>query len=620
MARAARPNYDLRWTPITAGPDFEAFYEYNKQDVRAELEVCSRVPDMSPREHRFWLMHMRTNRRGMHVDVAGVENCLAVVEQAFAKYTARLREITGGRVQTASEVQEMLAWLRDVHAVRLYNLDDEAVTEALKLDLPRGAREVLRIRKLLAFGSVKKLYAFLHQTGHDHRLRDQYVFYGAHTGLWNGRGVQPANLYSGSFNKPSQVEAALAVIAHRSLEMVETAFAPMDALEVVACCLRSLIVAAPGHVLHGSDFSAIQAVVLAALAGEEWRLEVFRTHGKIYEMSAAKLSGIPFEEICNYVDPKTGRKAKHPMRHTHGKVGELASGFAGWIAAWKRFGADEFMHSDEEIKQAILAWRRESPMVVEFWGGQTRDRFDRHRVRPELYGIEGAAISAVMHPGQCFRYRQVAYQMHEDVLYCMGPSGTFMAYHTPRLSPAQPRGKLDPMPWEQRLTYMGWDTQAGWCETDLYGGVLTQNVDSHESREIQAEKLVRLEDAGFFRYFIRTTRMFVRCAAPNWRDILLHAASCPNGRALPTESRGRSRYPTLGAVRGTVNGKSRRASPGTRWRRDLPTNRIHRHAPGNDSPAVVHILPRACDCNRTGGLVAPRRLYRSRYAGPHRRA
>jgi DNA polymerase len=499
----AQPNYDMRWTPITAGPDFERFYAYNRQDVVAELAACARVPDMTPKEHRIWLMHMRCNERGMYVAMPDVENCLVIVEAAFAKYTARLRDITNGRVQTASEVQEILAWLRDLHGIRMYDLDDEAVTEALKhTDYPTPVREVLRIRQQLAFGSVKKLYAFLHQTGHDGRLRDQYVFYGAHTGLWNGRGVQPANLYSGPWHKPEQVEAALAVIAYRSLEMVEAAFAPMDALEVVASCLRSLIVARPGSRLMGSDFSAIQAVVLAALAGEEWRLEVFRTHGKIYEMSAAKISGVPFEEMLQYRDPKTGEPAKHPLRQTVGKVAELASGFAGWLGAWKRFGADEFMGSDEEIRQAILKWRRESPMVVELWGGQTRNKFNRdlqgnyirNSERPELFGLEGAAISAVMNPGTCFKYRQVAYQMHEDALYCMGPSGTFMTYHNPRLSPAT---REYASPWEQRLTYMGWDSMSGWSETDLYTGILTQNIDSHESREIQAEKLVRLEDAGY---------------------------------------------------------------------------------------------------------------------------
>ncbi len=493
MASKAAPNYDLRWTPITASEDFERFYIYNKKDVSAELAASARVADMTPKEHRTWLMHMRCNKRGMHVDMAGVENCLSIVEQAFAKYTARLREITLGAVGSASEVAEIRAWLSRTYGMHLYDLDDETLTEWLaRKDLPDGAREVLRIRQQLAFGSVKKLYAFLHQTGADHRLRDQYVFYGAHTGLWNGRGVQPANLYSGPFKKPEQAEAALAVIAFRSLELVEQTFAPMDALEVVASCLRSLIIARPGYRLMGSDFSAIQAVVLAALAGEEWRLDVFRTHGKIYEMSAAKLSGLSFEEICNYVDPATGKKAKHPMRQTHGKVGELASGFAGWVPAWKRFGADEFLGSDAEIKQAILKWRDESPMVVEYWGGQRRG-FGRS-ARPELYGLEGAAVSAVMSPGTCFKYRQVAYQMHEDALYCRGPSGTFMVYHSPRLTPSTREWAS---PWEQRLTYMGWDTQAGWCETDLYAGILTQNTVSHESREIQAEKLVRLEDAGY---------------------------------------------------------------------------------------------------------------------------
>lgn len=518
------PNYDLRWTPITAGADFEAFYEYNKQDVRAELEVCSRVPDMTEREHRIWLMSVRCNKRGMHVNMPAVHDCLEIVEQAFAKYTARLRDITGGVVQTASEVQEIIKWLGATYGIRLYDLDEESVGDALKLDIPAGAKEVLRIRQALAFGSVKKLYAFLHQTGHDHRLRDQYVFYGAHTGLWNGRGVQPANLYSGSFHKPEQVEQALAIIAFRSLELVEAAYAPMDALEVVASCLRSLIIARPGSRLMGSDFSAIQAVVLAALAGEEWRLEVFRTHGKIYEMSAAKLSGLSFEEICNYVDPVTREPAKHPMRQTHGKVGELASGFAGWVPAWKRFGADEFMSSDDEIKQAILRWRRESPMIVEFWGGQTRNKFNRDAQgnfmrgseRPELYGLEGAAISAVMNPGTCFKYRQVAYQMHEDALYCMGPSGTFMTYHTPRLSPAI---RDYASPWEQRLTYMGWDSISGWCETDLYAGVLAQNIDSHESREYQADKLVRLEDTGIYLPVMHTHDEDV-CEVENGRGAL----------------------------------------------------------------------------------------------------
>lgn len=521
----AQPNYDLRWTPFTASEEFQEFYIYNKQDVRAELEVCSRIPDMSPKEHRVWLMHMRCNQRGMHVNVPAVIDCIEIMEQAFGKYTARLRTITGDKVCTASEVQEIIKWLGATYDMRLYDLDEETVEEWLaRKDIPDGAREVLRIRQVLAFGSVKKLYAFLHQTGWDHRLRDQYVFFGAHTGLWNGRGVQPANLYSGSFHKPEQVAQALAVIAFRSLELVEATYAPMDALDVVASCLRSLIIARPGSRLMGSDFSAIQAVVLAALAGEEWRLEVFRTHGKIYEMSASKISGVPFDEIMSYKDPATGQPAKHPLRQTIGKVAELASGFMGWVGAWKRFGADEFMGSDEEIKQAILKWRRESPMVVELAGGQTRNKFNRDpqgnfvrgSERPELFGLEGAAISAVMNPGQCFKYRQCAYQMHEDALYYCGPSGTFMTYHSPRLEPSCREWAS---PWEQELSYMGWDTKAGWSRDKLYAGVLAQNADSHESREIQAEKLARLEDTGVYLPVMHTHDEDV-CEVENGRGVL----------------------------------------------------------------------------------------------------
>lgn len=500
MARAkAQPNLELRWTPFTAGEDFALFYEYNKQDVRAELEASSRIPDLSSYEFPIWQFDLRCNMRGMQIATQDVENCIAVMEQCYAKYNGELKYITGGAVGEYTEVQATLNWLAAKHGIHLYNLDEDTVSEALKANYPAEALRVIRIRQMLGFGSVKKLYAFRAHTCNDGRLRDQYVYHGTHTGLWNGRAVQPANLYKGIFSKPWDVEAALQVISYRSMELVEQVYGEStkwkaDALEVVASCLRSMIIAAPGHRLMSADFSSIQAVVTAALAGEEWRLEVFRTHGQMYYMQAAMLTG---KTLQWYLDYKKEHKKHHEDRQNFGKIPVLSGDFGAWINGWKKFGADK-LGDDDYIKKLILQLRDSIPNTVEFWGGQTRNKF-KWNERAELYGLEGAAISAVLQPGTCFRYRQVAYQMFEDSLYCMGPSGTFMQYHAPRLERAR---KDYSRPWELEMTYEGWNTNAtkgkpGWMRMALYGGVQTQNIVSHEARNVQAEALLRLERHGY---------------------------------------------------------------------------------------------------------------------------
>lgn len=495
-----------RWTPETAAADFEKFYQYNVQDIAAQDAVSLKVPDLTPRELRVWLMDQRINARGMGIARQHVENSIVIVELAREREHAKLRTLTNGQVKKSTEVAETLRWLAS-RGIHLYNLDEDTVEEALgRKDYPADVLEVIRIRQKLAFGSVNKLYKLRAQTTAAGRLHDQYSYHGAHTALWNGIEVQPANFYSGIFDKPEQAQRALDAIATGSLEWVEYCFPGHDALEIVASCLRSLICAPEGSRLISADFTAIQAVVLAALAGEEWRLDVFRTHGKIYETTASKITGVPFDEIVNY--PKLNNGKKHPHRQPYGKIPELSAGFGSWIGGWKQFGASEFF-TDDEIKQAILKWRADSPMVVELWGGQTRDKFSRdpqRPERPELYGLEGMAIAAVLArrddglPGEAFGYRGVVYQCFEDVLYCTMPSGGLLRYHSPRLQRSE---RPYASPWDLELTYEGWNTNSKkgrpntWERMKLYGGVLTQNVDAHESREIQADCLMALEDNGY---------------------------------------------------------------------------------------------------------------------------
>lgn len=286
-------------------------------------------------------------------------------------------------------------------------------------------------------------------------------------------------------------EKALETIATRSLSAVEEQWG--DAIEVVASCLRGLFVAAPSHDLVCSDYSAIEAVVLAVLAGERWRVDVFRTHGKIYEASASKAFNVPLTEILDH-KKQTGKH--HPLRKK-GKVRELANGYGGWIGASKAFG---HKGTDDEIKTDVLSWRGESPMIPEFWGGQWRKEPGVWRFTPELYGLEGAAISAINNPGQCFSYRDITYGVdpQADVLYCLLPSGRKLSYHQPRLTNGNdPRG-LESM----KINFMGWNSDStkgpiGWVGLETYGGRLCENVCQAVARDILAAAMLRVSEAGY---------------------------------------------------------------------------------------------------------------------------
>lgn len=495
--------------------DFAKLLKYNGTDVLSELEASLRTPDLPPDELEFWLTDQSINMRGLQVDLVGLENCITIVEQAYEKYNGELRRITNGSVEAASEVEELKRWLA-YRGITMESMDEEAVDDMLKRlhkDGRSGSPEyrVLEIRSLLGSASIKKLFAIRHQH-HLGRLYDLYTFFGARTGRWTGNGPQPQNLPSGLFHSLAEVERALGIIAHRTLELVEYEYPKHSALEIVASVLRGLLIAAPGYELICSDYTAIEGVVTAALAGEEWRLEIFRTHGMIYEASAAKIAKIPFDDFVKH-RLNTGGKAEygpdgkllgieggahHPLRKKLGKFAELGSGFGGWIQAWINFGADEFLTRDE-IKQGILGWRDESPRVVEYWGGQSRGRF--RDARPELYGLEGAAIAAVKWPGQAFQCRGTVYQMSvaDDILYCRTPSGGYLTYHRPRLGAS----KRDwTPPWELSLSYEGDNKNPkmgpiGWVRMDLYGGKQTENVVQKEARYIHASGLVNIERAGY---------------------------------------------------------------------------------------------------------------------------
>ena len=540
-----------RRTPQSDPADFQALYEYNLRDIEAEAEASARCPDLTGEELEFWLADQRINRRGVGVDVENLHACAALVEKCLARYDTELHQMTGGAVERASQLERLKAWLATQGVFvgsGQGSMDEDAIAALIKSLRPDQAlaRRALEIRQAVGSASVKKVFAMRNQVSPWGRLHDLFNYHGAHTGRPTGEGPQPTNLpkagpsvyqcpacgkHSGMHLGacawcgmaklegtkktewgPEAMEDVLEAIRRGDLGLVEAVY--QDAMLCVSGCLRGLFVAAPGKRLVSSDFSSIEGVVTAALAGEDWRMEMFATHGKAYELSVSKITGIPFAEIMAHAGfddvespewwTRRARKGDHhPLRQTLGKVAELASGFGGWINAWKRFGADAFM-GDEEIKEAILAWRAASPAIVHLWGGQ--EKRDGWRTEPCMFGLEGAFIRALLQPNEWQHVERLdgshtgvsyVYHRQEDAAYCWLPSGRAMTYRRPRLEANQRA-----FGGAYSITFERYNTNPqqgpiGWVRINTYSGKLAENVVQAVARDIQRYAIVNLEKRGY---------------------------------------------------------------------------------------------------------------------------
>ncbi len=548
IPRAPSKNDQRTQRTLEQHPDeAEQFIRYCIQDVRTETAVDAVVPPLDPLERQVYLATERINIRGVRLDLDSIRDCVEVIAQAHTKYNAELRILTGGQVPSSDAIGNLTEWVR-ARGVLLANLQKDTIKEVLERDdLDPSARRALEIRRLLSKSSIKKLYAMLARVSSDGRLRNMYNYCGAtNTGRWTGGGVQAQNLS----NKGGEVERcnacehhhkrrtpccpwcgatdsrevewgpdvaldALAVISTRDLAEVERVFG--EPLETISGCVRSMFIPADGHRFICADYSAIEAVVTAVLAGEQWRIDVFNTHGKIYEASASMITGIDLKEFFEH-KKRTGEH--HPQRNKIGKYAELASGFGGWLGAWKNFGADKHL-SDDEIITAVKKWRAASPAVVELWGGQVReDPPGSYEFRYEYFGLEGAAIQAMLNPGKAYEYRGITYQTHGDLLTCKLPSGRLLRYHDARLFPSSDRFSKLPT-WG--LSAMRFNTDSskgkvGWVRFDLWRGILIENVVQAIARDLLAWAIIRLEAAGYS--IVMTTHDEVTIEAPEGKGSL----------------------------------------------------------------------------------------------------
>lgn len=529
LRKPTKNNPAHRIRPEDDPEDAAKLYAYCLGDIKSEAGISQQCPDLSPEELDFWLCTFAANTRGLGLDMPTVRGGSQILDAALDRYNAELSELTGGAVGKASEVQKLTVWLAS-QGVNTRSLDADALERLLGKDLPPDARRAIEIRQLVGSAGVKKIYAMERMASRAGRAHDLIVYHRARTGRDGGQDIQPQNLvksgpqvlrcdgcetrygiklahcpecgalaaYATTVGWSWEaVDRAAEIIRTGDLDAVEQEYG--DALLTLSGCIRGCFIPAPGHDFIASDYSSIEAVVTAVLAGEKWRIDAFERKDDIYLRSASGITGIPYEEYRNHPDGPKG----HPDRQKIGKPAELGLGFGGWIGAWRKFdSSDNF--TDEQVKQNIIAWRESSPAVVELWGGQVRGK-PWAPDYAELHGLEGMAIAAVQNPGTCYNFTSaynpfghsgITYGVKGDVLYCRLPSGRLLTYHKPRLHPSER--------WEGQLSlsFEGYNSNpqmgpVGWIRIDTYGGRLAENAIQAAARDYMRDGVVRLERAGY---------------------------------------------------------------------------------------------------------------------------
>lgn len=470
---------------------WELFKTYNGQDVVAEMEIERRlsvfpVPDFVQKQ---WETDLLINARGVAVDMDFCAGALELGEIIRAQLTDEAVQLSG--LQNPNSVKQLARWLSAETGDDITTLRKETIKELLGRDNADHVQRMLEIRQELGKTSTKKYDAIEAAVCDDGRVRGLLQFYGANrTGRWAGRLVQVQNLPR-IYTEP--LEFARELVKGRKLDALRTVYgSPNDTLSQL---IRTAFVAAPGNVLIDADFSAIEARVISWLADEEWRLEVFRTHGKIYEASASQMFGVPLERI------KKGNP-EYSLRQ-RGKVAELALGYQGGVPAMRQMDTGKLLADlpDEEIKDIVDKWRNTNPKIRNLW-----------------YSFNDAAIRVIQNGGS-LRVRCCTFARECDCIRgttCMTislPSGRKLYYVEPSVGENRWGGPS--------ITYMGVNDKNKWGRIETYGGKLVENVVQAIARDCLAQAIEHLEAAGLPVVFHIHDEVVIDTAAFDTNDAML---------------------------------------------------------------------------------------------------
>lgn len=463
--RPSKNNPATRWTPEAAPEDWERFKLYCRLDVEAERHIYNRLVAYAPlpdEEQEAWCIDQRMNDHGIALDLDLLAGALDLKGRIESGLVAEARELT--RLTNPNSREQLMGWLVAVGGVDaglVPDLTKATVSDLLaRSDLSPAARRALELRQEMAKTSLGKYEKMAAAVCEDGRVRGTHQFYGANrTGRWAGRLLQTQNV-PGGLDDPVVIAALRRLVATRDLDGIEAVWP--SATWLLSALIRSVFVVPGGHVTV-ADLSAIEARVLAWLAGEAWRMEVFATHGKIYEASAAQMFNLDLDEVLAH-KKLTGKH--HPIRKK-GKVAELALGYQGSVNAMIKMGALKEGLTEAELPQIVALWRARNRSIVAGWAA-----------------CEAAFRGALRSPGTPYTAVRCTFLYDGTSLTVELPSGRKLYYHAPEVE------RFDD---GTCCTFWGMDQETKrWGKQYTYGGKLIENITQAVSRDVLREIVRRM--------------------------------------------------------------------------------------------------------------------------------
>lgn len=436
---------------------WQQFKDYCRQDVEVEREIRKKLQryPIPEKEHKLWILDQKINDTGVLVDKELVENAIACDTKYQESFFEEAMELTG--LDNPNSVAQLKDWIEKATKEEIGSLNKATVKELKKETESATVKRVLELRQKMSKTSVKKYQAMDRAICPDGRVRGLFQFYGANrTGRWAGRLVQVQNLPRNSL---SDLGLARQFLKDGDFELLELLYNSVP--DVLSQLIRTALIPMPGHRFIVADFSAIEARIIAWLAGEKWRVDVFNSHGKIYEASASQMFRVPIEEITK----------SNPLRQK-GKIAELALGYGGAAGALKAMGALSMGIEEKELPELVNVWRAANPAIVQFW----RD-------------VGDAAMKAVEDKTFVSLHHGITFSYESGGLFIKLPSGRKLCYVRPRIEPHKRFNR-------PTVTYAGTE-QGCWGRIETYGPKLVENIVQATARDCLAEAMLRLDAAGY---------------------------------------------------------------------------------------------------------------------------
>lgn len=441
--------------------DLIKLFKYCIQDVEAEACISDMMRDLSLKEQKLWEIDQRINTRGVKVDRPSIEAVIEVVKEREIKLLDELKTLTHGTVSSPRQVAAMKDWLK-TKGLDLPDMQKETIKGALehRPNLQPKARRALEIRQALSKSSVAKFNKLYISSNEDERCRGLLMYHGAGTGRWSGKRFQPQNLPRPEFK---DVDACLEVIRDRDVETLEMLWG--ETTRSVSSCIRGVLISGKGKEFICGDFSSIEASVIGWYADEQKVLKAFAEKLDIYKVAAQDI----YHTSYALVDTEQRRI---------GKVAVLALGFGGGVPAFQQMAPNYgVVIPDAAAEDIKCKWREAHPRIVQFW----------HDTENTVKKVIKTGRTMSMQKG-------MKWGVKGDFLFCKLPSGRLMAYYQPMIKPkVTPWGQIKPT-----VCYMAMNSETNqWCLHYSYGGKLVENIVQATARDLLADAIVRVEEAGY---------------------------------------------------------------------------------------------------------------------------